>query len=183
MSISGISARITENLHGCISLRLASVSDIQSFPRNIKGKLIGNIFFKENKNWVLWHPIESTLVFQSDSQDSPEGVFRRNIIPFTLVAKDVDEYILQILQFDEVIALVTDRNYNNFVIGNPQTPLRFTYSRNSGTTNSGRNELSCSLIGTRFHGRALYNQIINFNSLIDHNQNDIIDQQGNVIIY
>jgi hypothetical protein len=183
--ITPISALETENLSGCVSLRIVPVADIASYPRNIGGRLIGDITFVPGKTWTTWKPIDGTFLFQCQHEDSPEGIARRHSIQFTLPAKGVNEYTLETMQYDRLIALVTDRNTNEFIFGSPQVPITFRYNRNTGNTLSGRNEYTCSLSGSQFRSRAIYTGAIiqNDGAIIDHLDNDLIDHLENIITY
>jgi hypothetical protein len=185
--INSILSLESENLSGCVRLRIARLADILAYPRNIGGKLISDIEFLPGKNWISWTPIEGTFLFQCQHQESMEGISRTHSIQFTLPAKEVDEYILETMQYDKLIALVTDRNYNNFVFGTPNIPLKFRYNRSSGNTRSGRNEYACFFLGSQFLGRASYkNDVAVFEeifAIIDQFDNELIDQDNNVLVY
>ena len=173
-----------ENMPGCMRLRLARVRDIATFPRMIAGALNGNITFAPGKGWIQWMPIENTFGFEAKTSENMEGVIQSNQIKFILPSAEVDEYMLNQLQLDNLIVLVTDMNLREWVFGSPQRPMKFRYDRDTGTIGSGRAQFSCFFLGRPFSPRARYSEITE--SILGYIQQTdgfyILDTLGNKFI-
>jgi hypothetical protein len=149
----------SENVSGCLRLRLVNVKDITFFPRMIAGVLNGQITFAPGKDWIEWKPIENTFYYEGRTSENMEGVIRSNNIKFTLPAMAVNEYMLDQLSLANVIVLITDSNLRHWVFGTPQRPMKFRYDNGSGVHGSGRAEYACFFLGKPFSHRGLYNEV------------------------
>jgi hypothetical protein len=184
IDISPIFQLQAENMSGCLRLRLAKVKDIAVFPRMVGGVLNDNIEFNAGKGWTEWRPIENTFGFEAQTSENMEGVIQSNRIRFTLPATEIDEYMLNQLQLDNLIVLVTDSNLNNWIFGSPERPMKFRYDRNTGVRGSGRNEYGCFFLGRPFSPRALYREITQeiFGYIQQTDGFYILDMSGNKFI-
>ena len=158
--VTPISTIQTDNGSGILQLRIARARDIQSFPRIIGGKLIGDIVFKPGTGFVPWEVIFSTSSFSNSSLDSMEGVSKDQRLPFTLASAKTQELLLDRMERDQFILYYLDGNLKPVVFGTPERPVLFRYSHSTGNIRSGRNEYSCEFFSRAKENRAIYQGVI-----------------------
>lgn len=174
-----------ENLSGCRNLRIARISDIDFFPRIIAGRVNGEIVLKTGASWIRWVPIENTFSFDSKTTESMEGVLQDNNIRFILPAININEHMLNQLQFDRVVVMVEDMNAITWVFGTPQRPMQFRYNRSTGTLGSGRAQYEGFFLGRRLSPRARYDfktYIFTWDFLMDVDGIIMQDTEGNQML-
>lgn len=134
-----------ENISGLTAISLVRVPDLASFPNSYDGIATEPIVFKQGKDWVRWMATYKTSSFSRRSQDTLEGIQTNQELPFIIPRNSpAITSMLRLAERDEFIVLFSDANFQDFLWGNPQKPVRFLFDQTSGN-GSGRNQYACSL--------------------------------------
>jgi hypothetical protein len=154
--ITPISTIQTDNGSGLLQLRIARAKDVETYPRIIGGKLVGDVVFRPGTGFVPWEVIFSTSSFSHSGLDSMEGVSKEQRLPFTLASAKTQELLLDRMERDQFILYYLDGNLKPVIFGTPDRPVLFRYSHSTGNIRSGRNEYVCEFYSRAKENRAVY---------------------------
>jgi hypothetical protein len=144
-----------ENFPGLLPILVARKDDIETYPEQRDGIAVSPLVFKAGKDFVEWVSSYDTANFISTSEQSQEGVSKRQELPFILPKNSLTEVMLNKAERDEFIVLIQDRNGFKYLFGSLDKPVRFQYDKNSGATGS-RNQYDCRFFSDTYNNVLIY---------------------------
>ncbi len=122
------------NLGGVIDLLVARKDEIESIPSPYAGVVSGQIVFKANSmGFVRWQVTQESVGIKSEDRTGREGSFKSNYIDF-MIPRDRPDFRVMFDQSleDEFIVVFRYSNSESKIFGSLQSPVRFSYSHDSG---------------------------------------------------
>jgi hypothetical protein len=133
------------NMGGIIgSLYISRKADIESIPVPVNGVIYGDIVFKPGKSWVNWRVTLASGSATNDTRQTNEGSTKSNRLPFSIPRFDAALHdMFNACSEDEFIVLYKETNGKQKIFGLLQTPVRFSFTHNTGKEFANKNEFSC----------------------------------------
>lgn len=137
-----------DNLGGINSFEFIPITDISSIPDLYRGKLIRPIVLVSGKRWFKGYGTFETIGFTEDDAKSKDGTSFlpkfKCVVPKELYENEALYFVMRHQQF-----IVKYKNNNGLtkIIGTLEEPLQFTYSLNTGSTVTTRNQHNIEFFG------------------------------------
>lgn len=149
------------NLGGIIKIQIATVDDIETISDSIDGRIFDPIVFKAGRGFYSWFVTEGTPEVNAKDKDSDEGRFKENSLRFS-IPKDRDTYfhMLNEMQKSRFVVLYIDKNGNQKLLGNLNSPMQFKYDYSSGAASADFNNYGCEFFSEAPNNVAFHNEII-----------------------
>jgi len=132
------------NLGGIVEILVARKDEIESIPSPFGGVVSGQITFKPNSvGFVRWQVTQESTGIKSEDRSNREGSFKSNYIDFIVPRDRPDLRVMfdQSLE-DEFVVVFRYANNKSKIFGSLQSPVRFSYSHDSGKSFASGNFVS-----------------------------------------
>lgn len=136
------------NVGGCKKFSFANVEDLIHITYKANLLTISDVFLTMGKSFYDGYATYSTLLYEEKMQKNANGVsFLAKISGFYPNLSNI-----AILRFSELsnldlIVKITDNNNRTWLVGNKETPLKFTFDNASGRSPSARSGLNFEFSG------------------------------------